>query len=515
MNEEMPRAAVHSINGVELTADPADLFVILYDLLPEERFRADEAIDWLQDLTVREKADHICRQVLQTGRVTEKLAGDIVREVDNHGHLGMFTALVGLDRALAAANPFNTRFNDPTMDWLRVRYIRHNRLNTPRRTTGLLLPRCARPGKVMAEWENKTDFFNVHRVTPDDCRRIRLSRIPALNDPGFKGEESISIGAVPIVERYTDLKFEWERKGPGRRYRITPSEDLGVRIGSAVRNLWQSGAEIGVLPESTVSTPLLKNWKNALRELPQDSGLRWLLVGTGPLTDTNPPPNRAVLIDCRTREVILRQDKMAGFTVTTDLADQWRLPGGPHQGLAREDINRGTEITVLESSLGRLAVFICEDIKQSVRWAAQLQALGVSHIFVPLFAAPILRARPQWERQAAQRCIEELGAWVVLSNSLAVGAEMKTPDYVEPGDGFNCVVVGPRTHKATTYADYDTQFCRADSAVDVSRVHYRNDTPQTAEDGMPLPLPTLQPGWSEVEPAYADVDDEPDWGEAG
>ncbi|MEU3335860.1 hypothetical protein ACWCQ1_05750 [Streptomyces sp. NPDC002144] len=517
MDEEMPRAASHSINGVELSTDPADLFVILYDLLPEERFRADEAIDWLRDSTVLGIADHVCKQVLGSGRVTGRLAGDIVREVDTHGHLGMFAVLVGLDWALAAANPFSPGFDEPAMAWLSVRYIRHNRLNNPHETTGLLLPRCARPGKVMAEWENKADFFNVHRVTPDDCRQIRLGRIPSRNDPAFSTEQPISLGSVPLLEKYSDLEFEWRPKGPGRRYRITPSEArLTERVRQAVRNLWESDARIGVLPESTLSTPLLRHWSNLLRELPEDSALEWVLLGTGPIDDTNeepsadvPPPNRAVLMDCRTGQVILEQDKMAGFTLTADLAAQWRLPGEPHQGLAREDITRGLEITVLESTLGRIAVFICEDVKQSVRWAAKLQAFGVSHIFVPLFAAPIMRARAQWERQAAQRCIEEFGASVVLANSLAVGAEMHTPPYVEPGDGFNCVVTGPRSHRATTYGEYDTQFCRAGSAVDLSRVIYRDDTEVTPADGL-LPLPVLRPGWAEVDPVWTETDVEPE-----
>ncbi|MEV6170049.1 hypothetical protein AB0L99_17695 [Streptomyces sp. NPDC051954] len=466
----------------------------------------------MRNSTVQGIADHVCKSVLGTGRVSDRLAGDIVRNIDNHGHLGMFAALLGLDWAVAAANPFSPGYDEPTMSWLSIRYIRHNRLNNPRETAGLLLPRCARPGKVMAEWENKADFFNVHRVAPEDCARIHLGRIPSRNDPAFSGEKPISVGAVPVLEKYTELEFEFQAKGPVRRYRTRPvSGRLRDRVGQVFRNLQESGAEIGVLPESTLSSALLDHWKTLLREQPEDSGLQWMLLGTGPLDDTNPPPNRAVLVDCRTRQTILQQDKMAGFTLTADLANQWRLPGEPHRGLAREDIARGLDITVLESTLGRIAVFVCEDVKQSVRWAAKLQAFGVSHVFVPLFAAPILRARPQWERQAAQRCIEEFGAWVVLSNSLAVGAEMRTPPHAPQGDGFNCAVVGPRSHTATTYADYDTQFCRADSAADVSRVHYRNDTPVTAEENTALPLPTVQPGWSEVEPTWADAAEDPDW----
>ncbi|MFC8511635.1 hypothetical protein [Streptomyces sp. NPDC057257] len=517
MDEKPSSAAAHKINGVELSEDPADLFVILYDLLPEEHFCADEAIDWFQDPTVNGFANQVCKDVLAVGRVTGTLAGDIAGEVKTHGSRGMFAALLGLDRALAVANPFSPYYNESAMAWLSVRYISHNRLNNPDRTTGLLLPRCARPGKIVLEWEHKADFFNVHRATARDLDRIRIDRIPSRNDPGFTAKEPISVGAVPMLEKYADLEFDWKPKGAGRRYRITPSEPrLSDRVGQAARNLWESDARIGVLPESTLSDPLLRHWTDVLRELPDDSGLEWLLLGTGPVGDTDPPPNRAVLVDCRTGQTILEQDKMAGFTLTADLATQWRLPGEPHRQLAREGVLRGLDVAVLDSSLGRLAILICEDVKQTVPFAAKLQALGVSHILVPLFAAPILRARVQWERQAAQRCVEEFGAWVVLSNSLAVGAEMDVPPYVEPEDGFSCVVVGPPAHKASTYAEVsDTQFCRADSAVDLSHVLFRNDKPVTPEDSTSPPLPTVRPGWSEVEPSLDGVTEEPDWGGAG
>jgi hypothetical protein len=41
--------------------------------------------------------------------------------------------------------------------------------------------------------------------------------------------------------------------------------------------------------------------------------------------------------------------------------------------------------------------------------------------------------------------------------------------------------------------------------ADVSRVHYRNDTELIAQDGTPLPLPTVGRGWAlDTEPSEAD-----------
>lgn len=300
-----------------------------------------------------------------------------------------------------------------------------------------------------------------------------------------------------MLDSNSDLTFDFNRDDDVGLYRVSPrTERLDDRIGQVIRNLGESDAVIGVLPESTLSATLLSRWKQLLTELPEESGLRWVLVGTGPLGTDDPPPNRAVLVDCLTGRTVLEQDKMAGFTMGEGQAVRWGLPGEPHDCLAVEDVTRGRDIRVMESALGRIAVLICEDLKQSVIWEAKFQAFGVSHVFAPLFASPISRTpKDRWERVAAQRCVEEQGAWVVLSNSLAVGASMDPP--LDPEDCFNCAVVGPASRHPKQHGNYRTQFARATSAVDLSRVVYENDTRVVTEGGKPLPLPEVEGGWAE------------------
>jgi len=496
MHEKATRGAAHSINGAELPDDPADLFVVLYDLLSDEHFRDRKPIGWRKNPTVRELADDVCTDVLKDGYATPELAAQIIRE---HGDPGIFAVLTGLDWAMGAANPFMPCYDEPAMGRLTRRYARHGRFDSPRdeQETGLLLPRCTRPGKLAANPTNKPDFFNVHRVTPDNCHGIQHGLISSRNDPAFSGGEAIAIGSAPLLENNDDLEFGFSRDDDVGLYRITPStERLSERIGQVIRNLGNSEAAIGILPESTLSNTLFGQWRQLLTELPEESSLRWILLGTGPLGTDDPPPNRAVLVDCLTGQSVLEQDKMAGFTMGEGQAVRWGLPGEPSDCLAVEDITRGRHISVMESALGRIAVLICEDLKQSVLWEAKFQAFGVSHIFAPLFASPISRTpKDRWERVAAQRCVEEQGAWVVLANSLAVGAEMDPQ--LDPEDCFNCAVVGPASRHPKQHGNYRTQFSRADSAVELSRVVYENDTRVVTEGGKPLPLPVVEGGWAE------------------
>ena len=118
-------------------------------------------------------------------------------------------------------------------------------------------------------------------------------------------------------------------------------------------------------------------------------------------------------------------------------------------GSAAEHITRGSALAVLETSLGRLAILICEDLSQSVEWERELIECGISHMVVPIFSKPIMDFR--WERQGAERQIRNTGSWLIIANSLVVQRAMEAT----PNDGeqwYTCLIAGPgnRTEKTGT-----------------------------------------------------------------
>lgn len=472
-----------------LPTDPAHLFMALYDRLSEEPFHDRAAVSWLEQRELRRRVGRIEEAVLAAGLAHPETIEGIVGW---DGERGLFTLLLGLDAALWYVNPYNPVVDRGRLDWLAVRYAVTGRLNDEAVMPGALLPRCAFPGEPRGR-EHKEDFFAVHRVPAEHLRRIiRYQRLKPHLDPAFGPEEPVRVACVPLLGSFAELEFGFGGRPGNVTYRLVPpgagadldadlDADLTARITALIDRMDAAGARIAVLPEGCLSADLLDRWRTiATATARQDRPLRWLLLGSGPLGGTDPPPNRAVLIDRWTGETLMTHDKLERFTIDDRQLHDWHVPGAP-AGSAREDIRTGATIDVRDSSFGRLSIVICQDLYASMRWDRELAAMGVSHLFVPIFSKPILRYR--WEQQAAERhVLSTLGAWVVVSNSLVVADAMA--DDIAGEDWHTCLVIGPEEPDRTRYG-FHLQFGRAAHVGDLGWVR---------DEGEPPRLPTVLTG---------------------
>ncbi|TDD88483.1 hypothetical protein E1293_06250 [Actinomadura darangshiensis] len=445
---------------------PADLFVHLYDTISDDVFQGWTATRWYRRERVRRDANEVAEAVLEDGVLDPAVTAEIIA---GRGDLGRFTILLGLDIALAHASPYAPFHDAPALAGVLVTYLTEGRLNGPG-TTGALLPRCAFPGRPRG-LRTKAEFFGVHRVPQAEWELIDHRILPAVNDPHFNREEPVAVGCAPVLETYDDIDIEFGERNGTTVYTLRPMDSSGIRsrIKAIVRRLDESGAQLAVMPEASLSDALLEHWKEvafdtAVRERGRRP-LRFLLLGSGPLGGGDPPPNRAVLLDRWTGQELLVQDKLSGFTLDAGQMRLWRLPDAPAAGTAAEYARPGTKVSVLDSSLGRLAVLICEDLGRSAGWERELQSCGVSHLLVPIFSKPILEYR--WEEQGAERQVAGLGSWVTVSNSLAVGSAV--PDEDLPGPRHTCLVAGPKSLHRTAYV-MERQFGVARTGAGLGRL---------------------------------------------
>ncbi|TMR04257.1 hypothetical protein ETD83_08770 [Actinomadura soli] len=447
-------------------AEPADLFVLLYDSIADGVFQDWTATRWYADERVRRRAGEIAETVLDDGVLDPAETAEIIAA---RGDRGRFTIMLGLDIALAHASPFGPYHGAPALAAVLVNYLTEGKLNG-HGTTGALLPRCAFPGRPRG-LRAKAEFFGVHRVPPQVWDKIDHRVLPAVNDPHFSRDESVAVGCAPVLETFDDVDIEFEQRHGMTVYRLRPMDSSGIRsrVKAIVRRLDESGAQLAVMPEASLSDSLLELWKEvAFDTAGRDRDrrpLRFLLLGSGPLGREDPPPNRAVLLDRWTGQELLVQDKLSGFTLDAGQMRLWRLPDAPPSGTAVEYARPGTRIRLLDSSLGRLAVLICEDLGRSSGWERELESCGVSHLLVPIFSKPILEHR--WEDQGAERQVTGLGTWVTVSNSLAVGAAI--PDEDLPGTRYTCLVSGPKTLHRTAYVT-ERQFGVSRTGAELGRL---------------------------------------------
>ncbi|MEV7554266.1 hypothetical protein AB0N89_32020 [Amycolatopsis sp. NPDC089917] len=401
--------------------DPADAFVNLYDGL--RNVPGDKLTDWSEDERVRDVEKAVRDEVRATGFLAEEwTSGFPFGQKD-------FGVLLGLDLALLDANADTCHLGARALDYLQVRLEMNGRLNDE--TGGTLVPRRTFPLRPNTDRESLDDFVHLLRIPPHVSVNLQLSRVAAVRD---LPRSPLKIAQLPFLAEPDDLR--WEPDHPdGGFYTVAPdSARLGGRIAKALDVLDKSGAVLAVLPEGCLDDSILERWREQLRATPrpEESSLTWLLLGTGPVFGAGPapgsnrPPNRAVLVHRNGWvEPMLTQDKMSGFCFTVEKQKEYEIELG---GVKRDErISHDSLITVLESGAGRFAVQVCEDFTRPER-QNHLIAMGVTHILVPVLAAPMWKKG--WQAEAGQRLTVHLGAKAAVSNGLAI-----TRFYREEKDG--------------------------------------------------------------------------------
>jgi hypothetical protein len=173
---------------------------------------------------------------------------------------------------------------------------------------------------------------------------------------------------------------------------LSGSVDWVDRVRRVLEVMDLSDSEIGLVPELALSVDLLQIWIDAIRSTPAATGrLRWVLVGTGDLPGgagpAELPSNTAYLLSRLTGRIIATQEKRHGFTLSERQSAGWPPASGLGPGPHRELIQVGDTLTVLESSSGRFAISICEDLGRQDS-DELIRATSVSHLLAPIFAPP-------------------------------------------------------------------------------------------------------------------------------
>jgi predicted amidohydrolase len=188
-----------------------------------------------------------------------------------------------------------------------------------------------------------------------------------------------------------------------------------------------------------------------------------ILAGSGPVTDEDLPRNTAVVLD-RQGNRLWQQDKLCDYTLAEKYVKDWKLTT-LGEGDLFEDIRRGEKLVVAETSLGRLAILICEDLSRCGTRSVTPRDIGVSHLLTPVFDAPL--NENGWERYAAQEYIRWTGSRVVVSNSRVVGNLQQIPELPRITTALG---VSPQARQSW---DYDAEAYETHSPTDAVSVRLR------------------------------------------
>ncbi len=400
-----------------MSREYADHFCELFDRLEPTEFHAEGAA-WMGDAMVAATAAAVEQAALN---------GEPV-EVPEGGRR-TFAVLLGLDAALAYANPLLGTPAPPALTEYALRYAESGRLDSGARAGGLL-PRFARPGRRGQLPDDLADAFGaVMRVSEaawDACDHAALPARSRLTRP--EREAGLRVATTPMIREPEELEWAVQERSGLRFYRIHPvdCEPTRARVEKVIAAWDAQDVAIGVAPELCLSRALLERWQSALlqREGAGTSRLRLVVAGSGNVDGSSPPINEAVMLDARTGEVLVRQRKVHPFNFSQQDLELWSLADRLTAPID-EDLSRGERVCVIEAGGARLAILVCEDLARLHAFAAALHAHGVSLLLVPVFARPTKDRR--WERTRAEVYSDAIGSSVVVANSLVIAEILRSP----------------------------------------------------------------------------------------
>lgn len=437
-----------AIQHIRISDNLADLFAMLYDIL-EPKFRSYELPELIGDSHFAASCLKLEEDLRTKG--TEGIGLDLADgEIDPEFALKL---LLAIDRAFGAVHPAT---NNPTPEAL---HKYRNRLNTFRDYStdavgGAVIPRWSYPYHPQDQVPDNLDghLHHLWRVANVDPSIQYTSIDKRIEFPS--GKKEIRVGCVPFIGDINEFKITYPSKRRAHWYEIKLStDDRSVFAGRTKRIIERAEElelDIVLLPELCLNSDLLDIWQQALRRMSPIDGkyrLNWIIAGSGPVRDQGdlpqessketPPPNRAILLD-RWGNIHIKQDKIHPFALTRQQAEKWGLePPAAAQGIRdswAEWMNEGRIRHVLDTSVGRFAIAICEDHGRVIE-NSPLREMGVSHVLVPLFSEPIRRY--YWEDDAAQSVLKDSGWATIISNHCAVkglcSKKNVVPEIVECG----------------------------------------------------------------------------------
>lgn len=397
--------------------DPADCFCALFDSLNPAPFRDGRALDWQADATTRTAAEEVAAAV-RKGAFTRQSA-DISIAAAADPARRRFEILRGLDTSLAQAHPLYGTPSPGALGKVADRYLERGRFNSGR-VNGALWPRFSLGADGAAALEEpQAAFVHVVRISPETLAQVERNVLEEPFGTGPATRAALRFACAPIFETYEDVEFQ----APAVGYALRPNRSrVSGRPARAVAAMDASGAAVGCAPEGTLDEQLLGEWRSAAgAPRPAGSMLDFVLAGTGPVGGAIVGPrgaNEAVVLERLTGGEILRQRKRSRFTMRSGQIDDWRLSTHLGRGPSTEDIVLGDRLSILECSLGRVAVAVCEDVARLPQFGPTITDAGVSLLLVPVFSKEL--REHYWEDVAAKAYANGIGAQVLIINSLAV-----------------------------------------------------------------------------------------------
>ena len=447
-----------------------DAFAALFDELSRQRLSELELADLLEEL-LTPAGEYLQAELHRTIRPEAEawgsLAEDVRTRIDNAvtagpaENLTLLAALLVLDSILGEVwNITGWSFPASSVGLAKLRQeLIESAVWICPRSGGILVPRRSKPmcDPDSTAPETLQDVLTVLRLPHDTARDIAWIRLRPNEDVDVTSSgEEVRILSIPFLAEFEDVTLKPDMVTSTRHGYISEHVvKLEMRVNPSLQAIKEEVASSSVptvvlLPELALNDTIVEKWRTELGSDATDSlhNVGWLVIGSGPHNGTKKPgasagpirntrngrkmwPNRVVVLS-RTGRVLAVGDKRYGFSIPRSL---WKAYGIDGRKLPdrleklSEGMIHGRQLTVMESTLGRVALVICEDLGRLENLLKLLKHAGVSIVLNPIFATPIKDR--QWTATVSS-FLRQADITTVTCNGLArtEDVELKKPTIV-------------------------------------------------------------------------------------
>jgi predicted amidohydrolase len=353
---------------------------------------------------------------------------------------------------------WGTGWSLDSWDDIRKYWLINGRLN---KGEGLLLPRRAVRGSWCAALRQRKASDPVYYVSGfvrwrEDIgamrnRGIAVRVVVPPSEPAeiIRGERPIRCAVVPIPFGAVEDELDLAKKA-GARFgvQLKKPDHLVALAKQAISEAALAGAHIVVLPELCLTASGQSELGRAILQMP---GNLWFVVAGTAATecrgscargrdcgdDQCNTHNRSVIFNSHGL-VLLKQDKLFPYVMTADQIDRFGLCTALGTSDLREDTDPGAELVIMDTSGGRIAVLICEDLSMRDELAPIVDRLEIDLIVAPVMDG-VQRAE-RWTARCATTYASEYSASVVVVTTECLAARHLEHTFrrntFEEGDGI-------------------------------------------------------------------------------
>ena len=319
-------------------------------------------------------------------------------------------------------------------DWKDIHFHWIKNRNLLKSASGLLLP----VREIEYVWASSRQpkpntserhFPSFIRWTEDSGLTIQSTILPDTSTPIQSLRRQLKIAIVPLVSSVEDFIWEEINSNNTMKFRVSLKNPEGI-ISDAKKSIQIAGKKRATLlyfQSYALHLTSEKELGPIIKEVAYKSdGFPWLVVaGSAHTSLKGVNKNRALIFD-RDGNEIFHYNKLHPYEISVNEMERYGLPMALNGVPRAEDIDCGIPrfLPIVDTSIGRLAIIICEDLSKTDFVSKLVANLRLDWLIVPVLDG--IQRKGKWTARYSQTHASDGTSVLVATSQSLVSAELSS-----------------------------------------------------------------------------------------